>query len=175
MINNRTDRTNGLSDPFCEFAPGDMGTDVVVDTDDISAPPKNADLSLIRCVRNGNVLRTLEDRTFLRRLVRKNGTAIGGIPPDADSETEQLSVLIDDSVPVSFVQLENSSGENVVTMVMQLRITLNKFELLTRLANVADSAADTSEAVTKIKSMLEELHDLDEPETTEYLIKRRFF
>ncbi|WP_226039708.1 hypothetical protein [Natrinema sp. DC36] len=141
------DGSAGLSDPFAALDSGEFGADVCVYRDDIREEFRNEDLQLVRVrVDDRGDLRRLEDDTFVRNVVEDNsggkadviGRMLDDIPADATRDEQMVSALLHESIPPSFVCLEEPEGQNVVTKVTNLDVETDKHDLLVSLGRVAD-------------------------------------
>lgn len=157
-----------LSDPFAALDPGDYGTDVCVHRKDIAPEFHNEDLRLVRIYRDGQGnLRRVEGGGFVRNVVvdPENDEAfvrgmLAEIPPNADNDDLLVSALLHSAIPSSFVRLDDSDGENVVSRVLDLNVETNKIDLLVSLGDAAQHEDKLDPHV--IESALDSLADLED-------------
>lgn len=167
-----SERRSGLEDPFAELQPGDVGADLVADTDDVGSL-ENDDLELVRCeVDESYHLRAVDDGSFVRRVLGADGP-VGEVPADADPADEPVTVLALVGVPPAFVRLDDSDDENVVTMIDRLDVELDKVALLANLASLPDDPDYDPSELDRLESVLSDLLDLDDVDGVEKLVERR--
>jgi len=158
-----------LGDPFAELEPGEYGADIVIPQNDLDGEFDNDAAELVRVYVDENYnLRRIEDDSFVRNVVTDaTGTERQIIdrmaadrPPGVDAEDVPLSVLVNDDVPAEFVRLETPTGENVVTHVMNIDVSMSKYDVLMALVNRArPDEGYTDEELASIEGGLETLVD----------------
>lgn len=161
-----------MDDPLATLADGEYGADIVIDAGAVGDDYDNEDLRLVRCYRDGNVLREVGTDSFVRRLRDTSGDPLGDIPPDADPSERQFSPLLMAEIPPGFVILSDPDDENAVTKVMALDVTLDKLAILTKFAAAIDGPEGDADYV---ESLLDQLADVDDPAMAEQLLRKRLF
>lgn len=159
-------------DPLAVLEQGEYGADIAIAHSAVGDDYDNEDLSLVICYRDGNLLREATTDTFVRQLRDADGDPLGSLPPDADPNDERFSPLLLTDVPPQFVTLNGPDDRNVVTRIMGLDVTLDKLALVTKFAAAIDGPEGDTDYV---ESLLDQLADVDEPETVEQLLRKRLF
>ncbi|WP_233357368.1 hypothetical protein [Halococcoides cellulosivorans] len=169
-----------LSDPFAALDPGEYGTEVCVDPDDVEAGFRDADLELVRVyVDDDRNLRRVEDDRFVRSVIVDGpddnvafvDAMLTEAPPDAVPSVPRASALLNDVIPPAFVRAATPDDETVVSRVLALPVETNKIELLVSLGRAYDQSDEMD--VTTIESALDELADVDDPRQVEQFIETR--
>ena len=132
---------------------------------------RSEDLHLVRVrVDDRGDLRRLEDGTFVRNVVEDDsggkadvvGRMLDDIPADATRDEQMVSALLHESIPPSFVRLDEPEDQNVVTKVMNLDVETNKHDLLVSLGRVAQlEEFDEDEDIEMMCNALEKIADLE--------------
>ncbi|AGB30398.1 hypothetical protein C488_04467 [Natrinema pellirubrum DSM 15624] len=166
------DESDGLSDPFATLDRGEIGADVCVYRDDISEQFRNEDLHLVRVrVDERGDLRRLEDGSFVRNVVEDDsggkadviGRMLDDSPDDTTRDEQMVSALLHESIPPSFVRLEEPDSQNVVTKVMDLDVKTDKHDLLVSLGRVAHlETFDEDEDLEMMCNALDKIADLED-------------
>lgn len=174
-----SDQELELSDPFAVLSPGDYGVDACIAREDIGEKFRNDELRSVRVyVDDDRNLRRVADDTFVRNVVTEAGDdeqavikgMLADIPPDADDKELMISALLHGAVPPSFVRLDDSDGENVISRVLGLDIETNKAEFL---VSLGEAARHTEGLDTRtIESALDNLADLDDTEAVDQYIEQ---
>ena len=163
-----------MLDPFATLAPGERGTDILMDPEAVGEDYHDADLRLVRCYREDALLRECDGDAFVRRLRDESGDPMGEIPADATRNQEAYSPLLAIDVPPAFVMLDDPDGENVVTRVMALELDVPKLDLLAKLGSAVPASASESD-VERIESLLDQLAGFQHMPGVEALLEERLF
>lgn len=163
-----------MLDPFATLAEGEAGGDVLMDPESVGEDYHNDDLRLVRCYREGDLLRECDGDGFVRRLREADGDPIGEIPATAAPGDEAYSPLLAVDIPPAFVTLDTPDGQNVVTRVLALELDVPKLDLLAKLGSTV--AVETSEDdVERLESLLEQLEGFQHVPGVESLLEQRLF
>lgn len=160
-----------IADPFCSLSDGDFGADVVMDPALVGTDFDNEDLTLLRCRRDGDVLRDVRTGEAIRRIYDSDGKATGDVFP---VDGEQFSPLLLAGIPSEFVRVQDPDDENIVTKVMGLDVDVDKVGLLTQLGKTVEPGA-SEEDLEAIENLLEQVADLEDMDGIERLIEQRLF
>lgn len=160
-------------DPFLDIAPGEYGSDVVLEPAAVGGDVTNEDLELVRVeCGSDNCLWDANTGEFVRRLVDGPKDPIGNLPAEIDSEDEMYTACYLWNIPVEFVRLADPDDENVVTKVMRLDVDIYKGQLLTGLAEVLASGELD---LATIERAIDKLHEVEDPKAAERWIEQRLF
>ncbi|AWB26353.1 hypothetical protein [Halococcoides cellulosivorans] len=174
-----SDRTD-LSDPFAALDPGEYGTEVCVDPDDVDAGFRDADLELVRVyVDEDRNLRRVEDDRFVRSVITDGpddnvafvDAMLTEAPTDAPPSTPRASALLNDAISPAFVRAATPDDETVVSRVLALPVETNKIELLVSLGRAYRQSDEMD--VETVESALDELANVDDPRQVEQFIETR--
>ena len=160
-----------MMDPFARLDDGAYGADIMMEQAAFGEGHTNADLQLTRCYRDSGLLWEVETDAFCRRIRSRDGGTLAVVPSDVDSSDELVSPLYVGEIPFEFVRLPAADGENVITKVMTLDVTLDKLQLLSRLATVFEHMDGPGE----IEALLDQLLAVGGSTQVEQLIERRLF
>lgn len=160
-----------IDDPFRQLDPGDFGADVVMDQADVNGDPTNEDLRLVRCELDHEYrLWELDSGEFVRRVFDEDGDAFhdaATVPSE-----EYHPPLVHACVPVEFVALDSSDGDNVVTKVMELDVDVDKLRLLVSLASMVEEADDRVRALDTAESILDDAKRAEDVDGIERMLRR---
>jgi hypothetical protein len=174
-----------LGDPFAELEPGAYGADIVIPQSELDGEFDNSTAELVRVyVDEHNDLRRVDDDSFVRNVVTDtSGTErefidrmAADLPPATSGEDVPLSVLVNDQIPPSLVQLDDPTDENIVTLVMNLDVSINKYDILMAVANQArPDEGYTDDELESIEGGLSTLVAEDDPALVEAWIREKVF
>jgi len=160
-----------IDDPFGSVSDGDLGTDVIIDPALVGNEIENEDLTLVRCRRDGGVLRDVQTGEVIRRIYDDGDTATEEL---ASGDDEQFSPLLLAGLPVEFVRLESVDEESVVTNVMGLDVDVDKLGLLVQLGTAVRPNVTESDIET-VEKLLEQIERLEDVDGIDRLIQSKLF
>lgn len=160
-----------VDDPFGSLSDGDLGADVIIDRALVGNEIENEDLTLVRCRRDGGVLRDVQTGEVIRRIYDDEDTATEEL---VSGDDEQFSPLLLAGLPVEFVRLESVDEENVVTNVMGLDVDVDKLGLLVQLGTAVRPNVTESDIET-VEKLLEQIERLEDVDGIDRLIQSKLF